>query len=442
MKMRPKYAAVVTFILSFSLFIAITFAYIQNKSDMEHAKMEQLLFAKSTKVNNVITKLLYKTQILSAVIVQSGGDVQGFAKIAGSIMDDPAIKNFIIAPQGVVTKVYPIEGNEGVLGLDYFSAGAGNKEAVEARQKGELVLGGPFELVQGGEAIVGRMPVYTTVNDGKKFWGIVSVTLKYPEALEAAELRNLDTQGFAYEIWRISPDTGQRQVIAHSEYDYNKKAKYIEMPLKILNAEWNFRLSPIKLWYQHPETWILVGIGFFISLLLASLVVHNQDLKKIKSELEEISNIDSLTGTLNRRGIFNYLDKLVTQPDAKFTLCYIDINKFKLINDSYGHLTGDTALKKVVDMLNIHLSKEQKLGRIGGDEFIVIFEDDISDEDLQNFFSLIREKLKKTIPVEKQKYLDISFSFGKAVYPDDADNIDELVKCADTRMYKDKYKIQ
>ena len=230
---------------------------------MEHAQMEQLVLTKSNKVNNVITKLLYKTQVLSALVIQNDGEIKDFERVAATIIDDPAIRNVILAPNGIVSNVYPLESNEKVIGLHYFSKGEGNQEAIAAKASGQLVLGGPFHLIQGGQALVGRLPVYLGEKNEENFWGLVSVTLNYPQALEGAELEQLRNQGFAYEIWRISPDTNKKQMIANSNYIYNQHASYVEKTMTILNAEWYFRLSPIRNWYQYPETWIFTFAGLF-----------------------------------------------------------------------------------------------------------------------------------------------------------------------------------
>ena len=86
------------------------------------------------------------------------------------------------------------------------------------------------------------------------------------------------------------------------------------------------------------------------------------------------------------------------------------------------------------------MTEKQTLGRIGGDEFILIFEGQTDEADVMEFFKIVQEKLKHTLPVKKQHYIDINFCFGIANYPDDACDIDELIKCADLRMYESKQK--
>lgn len=429
----------VVFLISFVICIFVTIAYIQNKCQLEYIQMEHVALTKANKVNNVISKLLYRTQTLSALVIQKNGDVKNFEEVAATIIDDPAIRNVIIAPDGIVSDVYPFAGNEKVIGLDYFSDAAGNKEAIAAKQLEQLVLGGPFDLVQGGQALVGRLPVYLDENEDKKqFWGIVSVTLNYPQALEGAELEELKEQGFAYEIWRISPDSNERQIIANSNYTYNKNANYVELPMSFFNAEWYFRLSPIRNWYQYPETWIYSIVGFFISILIGFLVMHNYDLNQMKSDLEELTVKDTLTGILNRRGAFHALEGLTCVPDKKFVLCYMDLNKFKMINDNFGHNIGDQVLRYFTTTFEQHINKNHIFARMGGDEFILIFKDTDSETEIDLFFNHIYKEFEKKLVLNKKQSIYITFSIGKAIYPKDGNSIDELIAAADSAMYQQK----
>ena len=434
---RKKIFAAV-FLLSFSFCLSIGIAFVNNKTKMERAQMEQLVLLKANTISEVISRLLYKTQVLSALVVQGGGVVQNFESVAATVIDDPAIKNILLAPDGVVTEVYPRAENQGVIGLNFMTPGKGNIEAVKAKELGKLVMGGPFDLVQGGQALVGRLPVYTKDKaENKVFWGLVSVTLNYPQALNGAGLEQLRTSGLAFEIWRINPDDGKRQIIAHSDYEYDKNAQYIESPLNILNARWYFRLSPIRRIYQYPETWLFLAFGVLISLLIASLVVHNLDLMKIKDELEDISARDLLTGMLNRRGLFNILTQMLKEKE-KFAFCYIDLDKFKKINDTYGHLVGDTVLEHFAAVLEKYLGKDNISARIGGDEFILVFKNTSSVKTVRNFVEAVRTELKKPLVLSSGEKIFIRFSFGAALYPENGQTVDELTSYADRAMYENK----
>lgn len=427
------------FLISFLLCISVTSIYVSSKIKLNYAQMEHLAYTRATKVSNVITSLLYKTQVLSALVIQSSGEIEDFDRVASTILDSPAIKNVIAAPNGIVTHVYPLKGNETLLGFDYFSDSAGNIEARLAKDTGSLVLGGPFTLVQGGQALVGRLPVYTENARGQEeFWGLVSVTLHYPEALESAELDQLKEQGYAYEIWRMNPDDNKRQIIASSNYDYSKNNRYVEQHFQVLNAEWIFRISPIQEWYQFPETWIFLFAGFVISLLITFLFKHNSNLQDMHKELENLMNVDFLTGIINRRGIFSLLGNMILNSDEPFILCYMDINKFKAINDTYGHSTGDKLLQEFVRILQKHMDERYILGRIGGDEFILIIPGTDELFIAEDFFNEVRSSLDAQAKTFAHKKVNITFSVGYAVFPESGTTIDELLETADHKMYKAK----
>lgn len=439
-KIKKLGSFIAIFIASLLPLLCITGIYIDNKLKFEEATLEQLLFNKASKISSVVTKLLYKTSILASHVIQSNGEIGNFEQIATIIVDDPSIKNIIIAPNGVVSNAYPLESNEEVIGLNYFSEGAGNREAMMAKESGQLVLGGPFQLVQGGAALVGRLPVYIgNKKEPANFWGLVSVTLNYPEVLAGAELEHLEYQNLSFEIWRISPDTNQPQTIASNATALLPDDCFLQKTIKILNATWYFKVGPLHKWYQYPETWLLSIINIIVSYLLAALILHNKDLKKMKNSLESLTYTDPLTGILNRRGIFKELSSLINDR-RNFVLCFIDLNKFKSINDTYGHSIGDQTLITFASIVQRHLSDGQMLARIGGDEFILIFKGTVASDVIAELFAKLAEEFRRSVVITPTQKIDIGFSYGLAEYPQDGATIDDLIAHADNVMYENKYR--
>ena len=204
-----------------------------------------------------------------------------------------------------------------------------------------------------------------------------------------------------------------------------------------MNAHWIFRISPIKFWYQYIESWLYIIIGIIGSLLITALIQHAQDLGHIRSQLEDIVYKDSLTGLLNRRGLFETLTALM-QKDEPFSLCYLDLNKFKFINDTYGHSTGDNVLLFFSQEIQRYLrAVPNTFARIGGDEFVILFHNETTEEEIAKFFEKIHHSLQSATIVNNNDFL-ISFSTGTACYPRDGKDIDTLINHADKNMYKDK----
>lgn len=439
-RQQVSLVAVAAFFASLCLCGLILVAMTTNKADLDRLTMEQLIIEKSLKLTEIVHKLLYKTEALAALVIENNGEVNNFERVAATLLDDPAIANVLVAPAGVVSHVYPLRGNEGVLGFDFFRESAGNREALVAKETKQLVFGGPFDLVQGGQALVGRLPVFMNAPDGgKTFWGLVSVTLKYPRVLDGLGLAVLEKQGYAFELWRVSPDTGERQVIAASDYGYNKNARFIEKEVKILNATWFFRLAPVKHWYQYAETWTLVFFGLFASGLLGFVVQNNSELKRMQGRLEDMARSDALTGIANRRHFMEEAPVRLQHAARNKQNCFIimfDVDRFKRINDTYGHAAGDMALSAITARVKNVIRPYDLFARYGGEEFILLATE-LDREEAESLSTRIRLSICETPFVFDGVSLEISASFGLAQVLPTA-GLDAGIRQADVALYEAK----
>lgn len=164
-------------------------------------------------------------------------------------------------------------------------------------------------------------------------------------------------------------------------------------------------------------------------------------LKQIEKELEYAASHDSLTGLANRSFLLKKIDTAIENShklDKSFTICFIDLNKFKPINDNYGHHAGDMLLKHTATLLSNFIRKGDIVSRIGGDEFVILFHN-IDEKIHKQIFQRLRD-----LPVEhpliysQEDIINFSFSVGFASYPEDATEVKELLKIADNAMYLDK----
>ena len=128
--------------------------------------------------------------LIATVITEPDMQQDRFSKIAeGLIGNNSGVRNVAAAPDMVIRMVYPVEGNEAAIGLDYLTSDVQREAAVRARDSGGLVLAGPVDLVQGGSGFVGRFPVFVPEPDGtKRFWGIVSAVIDETSLYRAAGL--------------------------------------------------------------------------------------------------------------------------------------------------------------------------------------------------------------------------------------------------------------
>ncbi|MEZ4693726.1 MAG: sensor domain-containing diguanylate cyclase [Aliarcobacter sp.] len=165
-------------------------------------------------------------------------------------------------------------------------------------------------------------------------------------------------------------------------------------------------------------------------------------LKKIESELEYAVNHDSLTGLPNRLMLTKKIEQLILKNKAtkkSFALCFVDLNKFKNVNDEYGHHVGDMLLKHVGDVLSKVIREEDTIARLGGDEFVILFEEFESEEYLDKTLKRIEEISKKTpLLYNENLTIPLTFSLGVSIYPKDAEDMETLLNIADEKMYKNK----
>ncbi|WP_394755999.1 EAL domain-containing protein [Rhodoferax sp.] len=218
-----------------------------------------------------IERALSATYAIAALIRQGQGDVRDFEAVATEmLLFYPGIAALGLSPGGVIRSVVPLAGNEKSIGFDQLKDPAQNKEAIKARDTGRLTLAGPLKLAQGGIGIVGRLPVFLHNEAGQKaFWGFTNVTLRLPDALDSARLPLLTQRGYAYELWRTLPDTGERQSIEAS--GTTALDAPVERTLELPNGQWTLSVAPISGWGEPGRIGFKAAVGLLLSLLMAYL---------------------------------------------------------------------------------------------------------------------------------------------------------------------------
>jgi diguanylate cyclase len=144
-------------------------------------------------------------------------------------------------------------------------------------------------------------------------------------------------------------------------------------------------------------------------------------------------NFEHMTGLCSRKKLFIDLNNSINKK-APFTVCYIDFNDFKNVNDKYGHAAGDMLLKEFARRINELKCKKIVGYRIGGDEFVVVINSNIEvDKCIESIWKIADDDVRITL----KEYTKISFAMGIAKN-DFVSNVDELLKKADYNMYENK----
>jgi len=184
------------------------------------------------------------------------------------------------------------------------------------------------------------------------------------------------------------------------------------------------------------------NILFNSSLLLGMIFIAYGFLKAIVEKenlLKEITHTafnDSLTALPNRRDIEKNIEKALLD-DKRFAILFVDLDKFKLINDSLGHSHGDDILKKVARRIEENIRHDDYLARSGGDEFLIILNDIEDENEITEIAKNIVRRFRKPFELEDIT-VHITCSIGICLYPKNGNNMETLMKNADIAMHKTK----
>lgn len=166
--------------------------------------------------------------------------------------------------------------------------------------------------------------------------------------------------------------------------------------------------------------------------------------KNTEKRLKKYASTDLLTEVLNRRAGLDYLQEemnLARENRHSLSIIFIDVNDLKLVNDNFGHQEGDRLLQQVSDVLQQSLRKNDKVVRLGGDEFLLILPQSDA-ESAEKIWDRIQKEFRRVSAVNKKDY-KISVSHGAAEYSSKYQkNLDQLINEADKAMYKEKKKLK
>lgn len=203
---------------------------------------------------------------------------------------------------------------------------------------------------------------------------------------------------------------------------------------------------------EREEVFVAVVMLFLVSNFTVFLINNkyvmkrheNQEIKKMKEQLEQIAAMDIMTNTYNRTVGFQNLDKLYNEAKAlniSFTICFVDVDNLKYVNDKYGHKEGDQLIVKVADILKLGLRERDLIIRIGGDEFLIVLYD-CTIERAKPIWNRIQSKFDQ-LNIEGSLSYDISISCGFSEFHKSKElSVEKLIEKADFNMYENKKKMK
>ena len=422
----------IVFLLGICLVGLIVYKIDSHETEQQHIKAQLNATTYGERIKNEITNGIAITDTLKQVLISENGKISQFDTIAENIMSD-VIESIQLAPDGNVTDIYPSEGTEASK-IDLLQDKDCSKISCYARDNHVIITQGPFDLKRGGCGIAVRNPVYLKdENNQEYFWGFTIVILRVPDIFSDA-ISALSDFGYEYRLSKTDvPWSDTYKVVYQSDDQLTHTASY---GFTIGEKNWKLEVAPESGWRDLRLLVIVGGMFTTVVLLFSGLTRVWLVSKENKNKFQILAHTDSLTDIYNRYGFDELAERMITKnPKTHFVAALLDIDDFKFINDIYGHVYGDRALKSLTDSMKAFFPKNTLLGRNGGDEFCILLPDHTYKEAGELLLQFT--KLPKTFSCKGKEY-PFFISLGYAEYPTFASSRSQLMRCADAALYEIK----
>ncbi len=241
---------------------------------------------------------------------------------------------------------------------------------------------------------------------------------------------NADSNVFDF----IYPDDLNQLKAVYEDILRTKESFTLEFRKRDRNGNW--------MWLEAVCSPVISEEGTVQNIIIVSREINER--KQYEYELEHMAYHDFLTGLYNRRKVRLILEDVLVESSESgqsFAVFIMDLDKFKLINDTYGHDIGDLVLKKFASHLLACKKEEDIAGRLSGDEFVVIMKD-AAEQEVYDFILRLQHELSEPCIVPgSDLHIRIKTSVGYALFPEDGSTVSELLKQADIALYRMKENI-
>ena len=438
----------VNLLLAVFVIVAIMLLELLNQNQMmfldkqyQSSAKEELSKVRSNLEAAIVADIYVSNSLSTLVSIHSDTAFDNWEKVAAKIIKESKHVTIIaLARNDIINFVYPLQGNEKVIDLNYRRIPAQYASIVKAREIEQIFIAGPVNLVQGGRGLIARVPIFTDPPNNKEYWGVCSAVIDLDSlfqevGIEAFELkyrlgiRGLDSSGSQGEIFY-----GDQTVFDDAFATEKVNFPYGSWEVAVARAPWSaerenwFRIHSVR----------LIGYPIIIILAFAFVTIY-----RLYVSAQNRSLHDELTKLPNRRYFMYILEDQFnsakkTENHERFALLNLDLDKFKEINDTYGHVAGDKVLVACAERVRNVLRSSDLMARIGGDEFLVLLPRVMNASDVRRIEVTVQKSLSSTPIIYEGALIYIKVSIGSVLYSDEFSTMDEMLKFADDRMYDQK----
>jgi diguanylate cyclase (GGDEF)-like protein len=406
--------------------------------------------------------------VVAAAVRQAPGGPGVEAVAAALFSTYPALRTAQIAPGGLVRTVFPPEAEGERLGPDLLRDPVLGAAAEHAIQRRGLAVAGPLPLPSQGRGLIALVPVFVpTRAGGEELWGMVAVTLDLRRLLTGARLDRLLQHGYHYELSTAAPGGRRRLTVARSTE--MEIADPVRAQFPLAGGEWTLAVAPREGW-RSPSQLLAQLVLVMVAAVIAGVSAHQlvrepealrQEAEVRRRRLSEATRQlqaevaqrleaeqqrrheathDGLTGLPNRAAFGSQLqaalDFLRDRPGLRVAVLFVNLDRFKHVNDSLGPARADELLADVARRLEGCLRPGDALARVGGDEFAALLCNVEDSDAVRVVAARLLAQLQAPFSVAGRE-LFVPASIGIAL-SDGHGQADELLRDADTAVHHAK----
>lgn len=464
-----RYQAVFGAILVSLLIIASAYIVHRNEAEMDYfnrqVNVEKRLNDVAGSLASAMRVRLNLTSSLRAfVTTRQQFTAQEFDHFGQLLQKDlTGVLSLQLAPGGIVTYLTNHERNKKAVGHNLLADPNRRELAEKSIRENSYIIAGPIDLVQGGQAIIARRPIFLSDKEAKTeaFWGFATILIDINELLLDAAIDEL-SQDYDLAIRGKNGLGAKGDVFLGSESTFTSPIAMANIPLP--NASWQIAVAEknnneVPGFMRSSWYWVTAFILAFACAMATYTIIDrprrlNKAIKKatenltrevnhrkdIEEKVRYMAQHDPLTGLPNRRLFDELSNQALAKAKREQTECvllFIDIDEFKAVNDSLGHSAGDLLLKMIAQRLKDRLRKSDIIARYGGDEFVAFLTENSHVVDINIVASGIVSAIAEPFNIENNEVI-VGASVGIAIHPRHGDTINELVKKSDDAMYMAK----
>lgn len=283
---RPGTLAFIVLLLGLVISAFVIYALEQDRRHTKQIAVTHNITNHLFLIRNSLDQAMTVNYSMAALVRLTNGSARRFDDAARELLPYfSSVSHIALSPKGVITYVYPLEGNEKSMGFNPLTDPAQSKQARRAVETGKMTLAAPVDLVQGGFGAVARLPIFLETPNGPEFWGFSSTIIRMNKLLEQANFNQLDTKQFAFKLWSNNPDTGEQDLITSNLHELLQYP--VEKTIEVPNGSWTLSIQPVEGWTNSWQIFAEAVLGFVLSALAAYLIFLVMKLQLRKMTLQD-----------------------------------------------------------------------------------------------------------------------------------------------------------